>query len=112
MPDPDFFRAGAAADHLDAVGDHEGGIETDAELADQRGALLAFREALDECARARAGDGAEIVDQLLPIHADAGIGDGERPRLGIGPDTDEQRSAFFQQFRARNGIVAQPVAGI
>ena len=33
--------AGLARDHLDLVGDHEGGIEADAELADQRHVLLA-----------------------------------------------------------------------
>ena len=73
---------GPAARHLDPVGDHEGGIEADAELADQAGAVLGLGETAHEGARARARDGAEIVDQLLAIHADAVVGNGERAGLG------------------------------
>src|SRR5690606_41569497 len=54
-------------------------IEADAELADQGHVLGGVAAQLrNEFTGARAGDGAEIGDQLVPAHADAAIGDGER----------------------------------
>ena len=72
------LAAGLPARHLDAVGHHERRVEADAELADQAGAVLGLGEPAQEGARAGAGDGAEVVDQLLAVHADAGVGDRER----------------------------------
>ena len=43
-PDPDLIRTGPAAGDDDALGDHEGRIEADAELADQIGAVLGLGE--------------------------------------------------------------------
>ena len=82
--------AGLARGDLDPVGDHEGGIEADAELADQAGPLLRLRlgQRCAEHARAGAGDGAQVVDQLLPRHADAVIGDQQRAGLLVGDDAD------------------------
>ena len=63
---------------FDARCHHEGRIEADAELADQRGVALAVATASShEGLGARLGDGAEIVDQLLAAHADAVVGDGQ-----------------------------------
>ena len=73
---------------------------------------LDLSQAAHECARPRAGDGAEIVDQLLPVHAEAGVGDGQRPGLGVGLDADRQRAALRQQFWLGDRLVAQLVAGI
>ena len=72
--------AGAAADHDDALGDHEGRIEADAELADQTDAVLGLRQTRHERFGAGARDGAEIVDQLLPVHADAAVDHRQRIR--------------------------------
>ena len=52
------------AGHRDAVGDHEGGIEADAELADQPGAVLGLGQPRQKRLGAGARDGAEIVDQV------------------------------------------------
>ena len=59
-PDDDqvqtWSRPGAAAGDDDAIGDHEGGIEADAELADQAGAVLGLGQAATEriwCRNAR-----------------------------------------------------------
>ena len=74
-PAPRLVGARLARDHLDLVRHHEGGIEADAELADQGHVLLGVaRELVKEGGGARARDGAEIVDQLLPAHADAVVG--------------------------------------
>ena len=83
-PGPDLVGAGTAAGHDDALGHHEGGIEADAELADQAGAVLGLGQTRQEGLGAGAGDGAEIVDQLLPVHADAGIGDAQRVGFLVG----------------------------
>ena len=77
-PDKDLIGTGAAAGDDDAIGHHERRIEADAELADQIGAVLGLGEAGEKGFGAGARDGAEIVDQLLPVHADAAVDDGKR----------------------------------
>jgi len=63
----------------------KGGIESHAELADESAVLaLVAGELAQELGGAGAGDGAEIVDQLRLIHADAVVGDGEGARLASG----------------------------
>ena len=60
------------------VGDHEGAVEADAELADQVGVLLGVAGELgEEVLGSGAGDGAEVRDEVFLVHADAGVGDGE-----------------------------------
>ena len=60
------------------VGDHEGAVEADAELADEVGVLFGVAgELREEVLGAGAGDGAEVGDEVLLVHADAGVGDGE-----------------------------------
>ena len=111
-PDPGLAGAGTTARHLDAVGDHEGGIEADAELADQAGAVLGLGEPAHERARARSRDGAELVDQLLAGHADAGVGDGQGAGRLVGRDADGEGRAVGHQLRLGDGFVAQLVAGV
>ncbi len=77
-PHPALRRPGARAGHGDAVGHHEGRVEADAELADQAEPVLGLLQALEEGLGARARHGAEVVYELLAVHADAGVGDGER----------------------------------
>ena len=98
------------AHHLDAVRHHERRVEPDAELADQARAVFRLGELFHECARAGTGDGAEIVDQLLPSHADAVIGDGERAFVLVGHDADRKGRAVRGQPRLGDPLVAQPVA--
>ena len=111
-PGPDIALAGAAADHDDLLGDHEGGIEADAELADQAEAVLGLLQLGHERLGAGAGDGAEMIDQLLPLHADAVVGDHERFGLLVRGDADLERVALAQQRRAGNRLVAELVAGV
>ncbi len=70
--------AGFARDDFDLVGDHEGAVEADAELADEVGVLFGVAgELREEVLGAGAGDGAEVRDEVVFAHADAGVGDGE-----------------------------------
>ena len=115
-PDPRLGLAGAAAGDHDAIRHHEGRVEADAELADQAGAfpgfVLAFVETGQEGLGAGPGDGAEIVDQLLPLHADAGVAHGECRGCLVRRDPDRGRVALGQQVRPRDRLVAQLVAGV
>src|SRR3954470_3668873 len=74
-PDENLIRTGAAAGDDDAIGNHERRIEADAELTNQVGAILGLGEAGEKRFGAGACDGAEIVDQLLPVHTDAAVDD-------------------------------------
>ena len=111
-PGPDLIRTGAAAGDDDALGDHEGRIEADAELADQIGAVLGLGEARQKRFGAGARDGAEIVDQLLPVHADAAVDHGKRVRLLVRRDPDVGRRAVGDQLGGGDRLIAQLVAGI
>ena len=60
------------------------GVEADAELADQLRVLGAVGgQRLEELARARLGDRADVLDDLLARHADAVVGHGDRARRGL-----------------------------
>jgi hypothetical protein len=75
---------GFAGDDIYAVRDDEGAVETDAELADEvRVALGVAAEIGEEVLGSGAGDGAEVGDQILFIHADAVVGDGEDSLLFV-----------------------------
>ena len=94
--------AGAPAgrvDDRDLVGDHERGVEADAELADQSrrlaglaGALRGFEERL----RAGLRDRAEVLDHLRARHADAVVGDRERPGGRVGRELDLPVGVAFE----------------
>ena len=74
---------------LDGFGGHEGGIETDTELANEVGVFLAaLAEGLEEGLGAGVGDGAEVFGELVASHADAGVLDGEGFGLLVGGDGD------------------------
>src|SRR5205085_11457959 len=90
-------------------------IETNTELPDQSGAVglavLARLQAFEERAGAGAGDGTEIVDQLLAVHANAGIGNSQRRVFLVRRDADLWRR-IANQVGVRNRLVTQLVAGV
>ncbi|GCC49578.1 hypothetical protein chiPu_0033945, partial [Chiloscyllium punctatum] len=61
---------------------------------------------------AGARDGTEIVDQLRPLHADAGIDHGQRVGRLVRDDPDLRRRAIGDQAGIGNRLIAQLVAGI
>ena len=75
--------------NFDGLRDHERGIETDAELADEVGVLGAvLAEGLQELLGAGVGDGAEVFDELVARHADAVVLNRERLGLVVGGEAD------------------------
>ena len=113
VPAPGVLLAGLARDDLDLARDHECGIEADAELADQiqiRSVVAA--QLLDEALGAGARDGAEIVDQIVAVHADAVVDHRQRARGPIGRQHDLQLGIVAQQARLGQAGVAQPVARV
>ena len=61
-------RAGGAGEHLQLIGNDEGAVEADAELADQVGVfLLVAGELRKELGGTRLGDGAELLDGLFRV---------------------------------------------
>ena len=92
------------------------------ELADQRNlAVAAFilalalvlavaalgLDLLDERLGSRAGDGTEILGQLLAVHADAVVGDRQRTGLLVHRERDAKTAAAVaDQIRLRQGRVA------
>ena len=104
---------GPARQHLDPVGDDEGRIEADAELADElRILLLIAGQALEELGGTGLGDGAQVRDRLLAAHADAVVADRQGARLRIGVDPDRQLAVRAEQLRLRQCQEAQLVVGV
>ncbi len=106
-------HAGAARLHGDAIGDDEGRVEADAELADELGvlALLAL-QAGDELARSALGDGAQVLHRLGEAHADAVVGNGEGAGLGVERDAHLEVRRVLPQRGLVERLEAQLVAGV
>mmetsp|Transcript_17878 Transcript_17878/g.47359 ORF Transcript_17878/g.47359 Transcript_17878/m.47359 type:complete len:491 (+) Transcript_17878:1006-2478(+) len=72
-----LLRVARLREDFDLVGDHEGRVEADTELADD---LAGVRVAtVNIVQRAALGDGAEMRDELFARHAHSGILDGKLP---------------------------------
>ena len=69
-------------------------------------------EAGHEGLGAGTGDGAEIVDQFLLVHADAAVGHRQSVSGLVRNDADLRRLALPDQAGIGNGVIAQLVAGI
>ena len=105
---------GTRFDH-DLVGDHEGRIEADAELADESRSFLARflrRQPVEEGLGAGTGDGAEPLGQIVAAHADAVVRDGQRLGVGIEGDGDGEGRAVGDQVGPGDRLVAQLLAGV
>ena len=74
---PPSARGPQPRDDLNFVGDHENGVEADAELADEVGVLAGVAGKLcEEILGAGPGDGAEVRDEVFLAHAGAGDDEG------------------------------------
>ena len=111
-PLPGLVAARLARDDVDTVGDHEGRIEADAELADELGAVLGGLEPLEEGTRAGARDRAQRLGQLVAAHADAVVLDGEALVVSIGADGDARLRIVAEQLGPLDRLIAQLLAGI
>ena len=127
-PAPALGPAGLAGLHHHFVGDHEGRIEADAELADEIGAgaacaalrfalLIAFlfgvgADALQKGAGAGIGDGAKGVHEIGAAHADAVICDGEGSSVLVQGQLYGEGGLLADQGRVGQRLVAQHLAGV
>ena len=80
-------------DDGDLVGDHERRVEADAELADDIDFLELIGIRTLEFERARMGDGAEVLVELVLGHANAIVTDGERAGILVNGDLNAQVAA-------------------
>ena len=96
-----------------AVSDDEGGVEADTKLPDEVRVLgLVRRQALEELARSRLGDGADLVDDFLSRHADAVVRDADRARRLVVSDTDPELRIVLEEGRIGQRLEAELVSGI
>ena len=103
----------APAQHLDALGHDEGGVEADAELPDEMRVLLGFpAQGLQESGRSRVRDRAQLLDDLLAAHPDAGVADGQDALVRIHRHGDLQLGLRLQQLGRLERLESQLVIGI
>ena len=89
-------QAGLARGQGHLVGDDEGGVETDAELADQLRVLrLVAGQRFEELPGAGPGDGADVVDHFVARHADATVRHRDGTRRLVEIDTDTELRVTF-----------------
>src|SRR5215203_1485995 len=96
------------------IGDHKSRIEADPELTDELRTLnsLCGLHSVHESLSARACDGAEALDHLLPVHPDAVIFDGQAAVLAIGDQGDPGFRVIAEEGRGRDPFEPQPLASI
>ena len=105
--------ASAPRHHFDFLGDDEGAVEANAELADQ-GAVLALiaGELREELLGAGLGDGAEIRNRLLAAHADAVVLHRDHARVLVERDADAELRIVGDQRFVVQRFEAQPIDGV
>ena len=95
------------------VGHDKRGIKTDTELTDQvRILLLVAAQFGKEFPRARLGNRAQIIDDLVAAHADAVVADRQRAGILVVADADLQIGIAFEQRGVVQRLEAQFVASI
>ena len=106
-----FCFTGLAGDDRHRIGDHEGRIKTDAELADQvfvdAAAFLGFLQLFQKGLRARFGNGAQVLHELVFIHADAVIGNRQGMLVFIRRQMDFKGRIAFEKVVIRQRFVMQ-----
>ena len=82
----------------DLLGNHERGVESEAEVADDAGLVLVFFE---ELTGARECDLVDVLVDLLFGHADTAVDDFQNVFLGVHIHADGQVAQFALEFAAR-----------
>ena len=101
-----------AGHHGDVVRHHERGVEAHAELADDVGVLGVVAHFLLEAVGAGGGDDAQVVLQVLLVHADAVVGHREKTVILVNLQLDAEILAGHAHRLVRQGLVAQLVTGV
>ena len=107
-----LFLAVLLCDDGDLVGNHERGIEADAELTDD-GYIVFLRlfgaHVVFEIIRSALCDDAEVLLGLVLAHADAVVGHGDRARILVNGDADAVIGPFKADLVIRQRDVAELV---
>ena len=111
LPAVGGLRAVFLRDDRDLVRDHERGVEAHAELTDDVDVLFLLG-LLTEFVRAGRGDDAEVVLQLVLVHADAVVAHGQRARVLICGDLDFEIAAVKADLIVGQREVAELVDGV
>ena len=110
---PHVVQAKGARFDADFLGHHEGGIKPHAELADKIDLLaVGLGKLAEKGLGAGMGNGAQVGLQLAPVHADAGMGDGEGVCLFVKLDPDLQRHMAVENLLFHHALVAEFFQGI
>ena len=115
FPEHAVFRlvARRTGTHGHFVRHDEGRIEADAELTDQLAILRLVRtHRFEERFGAGFGDGAEMVDNLFPVHTDTVIGDGQGAVVFIKRNPHAQLAVSLIQIRLRQRAETQLIGRI
>ncbi len=106
-------EARASGDERHPIGDDERGVEAHAELSDEVCIPRAVgRQLRQELARPRLGDGADVVDDVLPGHADAVVRHGDRARRCVVADMDARLGVVLHERAVGHRLEPQLVGGI
>ena len=99
-----------ARNNIHLLRHHKSRIEADAELPDDGGGVIRLvRHCLDEGFRPRLGNRAQAGDNLIVIHADAGIADRQRLRRFIQLDAYLQIRLRIHHIVVRQHFKLQPI---
>ena len=110
FPLPGLVRAVGLGDDGDLVGHHEGGVEADAELADDVDVLVLV--VLLKVQGAGVGDGAQVLFQLRFGHADAVILHGEDAVFLVAGDQDAEIALVHAHGGVGQALIIQLVDGV
>ena len=111
-----LFFTGLAGNDRDFIGDHEGRIETDAELADEvlirAVCILSFLQFFQEGFRTGLGNRTQVFHQILFVHAQAVIRNRQRMGIGIRRQMDFKGRVAFEEVAVSQRLVMQLVDSI
>ena len=102
-----------AGEHFHFVRHDERGVETNTELTDQLAVFfLVARQLLEELGGAGLGDGAQVGNHIVAVHADAVVGDGDGSGVFVVVQADSEVGIAFVEFVVFQGGEAEFVFGV
>ena len=110
LPLPGLVGAVSLGDDRHFVSHHEGRVEADTELTDDVDVLVLV--VLLEVEGAGVGDGAEVLLQLFPGHADAVIGDGQGAAVLVAGEQDAEIAFVHADRSVGQALIIQLVDGV
>ena len=107
------WKTSSATDDRDMVCHDKGRVKAHAKLADEGGVAGGIaRQPTEELLGARAGNGAQVGNNLLPAHANTVVSDRDGSGLGIKAHPDAKIGVTLEELVVGQGLQSQLVAGI